>query len=132
MLEAAEDAIAVGQGKACTGVVSGYAAKAQALAELGRHEEAIAVLADVRGIFEQLPDAVGRDRGSQWGWSDGRLHYVTSLVHTCAGNVESGQAAQDAALAVYPNRNWQARGQVEMHRVGVLMCAGDVDEGPGI
>lgn len=129
VLETAEDAIAVGRGRQCTGVVSAYAAKAQALAELGRHGEAVAALADVRGVFEQLPDAVTRDRSSQWGWSDGRLNYVTSLIHTCAGNVELGHAAQDAALAVCPDRNWQARGQIEMHRAGVLMCAGDVDEG---
>ncbi|GAA2636188.1 hypothetical protein GCM10010411_89220 [Actinomadura fulvescens] len=37
--------------------------------------------------------------------------------------------AQDAALAVYPARNWQARTQVELHRAGVLIRSGDVDEG---
>ncbi|TDD14050.1 XRE family transcriptional regulator [Actinomadura sp. KC06] len=128
-VEAAEEAIAVGQGVPCAGVASGHAAKAQALAELGRHDEASDALDDLRGVFEQLPDAVRTDRGSQWGWSNGRLLYVTSLVHTCAGNVESAMAAQDAALALYPRRNWQARAQVEMHRAGALIRAGDVDEG---
>lgn len=129
VVDAAEEAIAVGQGVPCTGVVSGHAAKAQALAELGRHDEATATLEDLRGIFERLPDTVRNERGSQWGWSNGRLHYVTSLVHTCAGNVVSAIAAQDAALAVYPVRNWQARAQIQMHRAGALIRAGDVDEG---
>lgn len=129
VIDAAEEAIAVGHGSPCAGVASGYAARAQALAELGRHDEAAAALDDLRGVFEQLPDAVRSERGSQWGWSVGRLHYVTSLVHTCAGNIGSAMAAQDAALAVYPQRNWQIRGQVEMHRAGALIRAGDVDEG---
>lgn len=129
VVEAAEEAIAVGRGAPCAGVVSGHAAKAQALAELGQHDDAADALGDLRGMFEQLPETVRTERGSQWGWSDGRLHYVTSLVHTCAGNIAPAMAAQDAALAVYPAQSWQARGQVEMHRAGVLIRAGDVDEG---
>ncbi|WP_433467356.1 helix-turn-helix domain-containing protein [Spirillospora sp. CA-128828] len=129
VVEAAEEAIEVGRGVPCAGVVSGHAAKAQALAELGRHDEATETLDDLRSVFEGLPEAVQTERGSQWGWSNGRLHYVTSLVHTCAGNMGPAMVAQDAALAVYPDQNWQARGQIEMHRAGVLIRAGDVDEG---
>ncbi|WP_344898919.1 hypothetical protein [Actinomadura meridiana] len=129
VIEAADEAIAVGQGTPCAGVASGYAAKAQALAELGRHREAADVLDDLGDMFQRLPDAVRTEHGSQWGWSNGRLLYVTSLVHTCAGNVGSAMEAQDAALALFPVRNWQARGQVEMHRAGALIGAGDVDEG---
>ncbi|RKS72161.1 hypothetical protein BZB76_4978 [Actinomadura pelletieri DSM 43383] len=128
VIKAAEEAITVGRA-APAGVVSGHAAKAQALAELGRHDEAAEALDELRDVFERLPESVRTDRGSQWGWSVGRLHFVTSLVHTCAGNIAPAMAAQDAALALYPARNWQARGQVEMHRAGALIRAGDIEEG---
>ncbi|TYB46276.1 helix-turn-helix transcriptional regulator [Actinomadura chibensis] len=129
VVKAAEETIGVGQGAPCVGVVSGYAAKAQALAELGQHDKASDALDDLRRIFEKLPDTVRNQRGSQWGWPYGRLLYVTSLVHTCAGNIEPAMAVQDEALALYPTRNWQGRGQIEMHRAGVLIRAGDTDEG---
>lgn len=129
VVEAAEKAVAVGRGTPCAGVASGHAARAQALAELGRHSDAAAALTDLGELFERLPDDVRKERSSQWGWTNGRLLYVTSLVHTCAGEVGLAMAAQDAALSVYPERNWQARGQIEMHRAGTLIRAGDVDEG---
>ncbi|WP_433477266.1 hypothetical protein ACQPZP_09545 [Spirillospora sp. CA-142024] len=128
VIEAAEEAIAVGRG-APFGVISGHAAKAQALAELGRRDEAEHALDDLRDMFEQLPDAVRAEQDGQWSWSDRRLHFVTSLVHTCAGNVGPAMAAQDAALAACPAQNWGFRGQIGMHRAGVMICAGDVDEG---
>ncbi|MFI0366661.1 hypothetical protein ACH35V_02210 [Actinomadura sp. 1N219] len=129
VIEAAEEAIGVGQGSP-TGVISAHAAKAQALAELNRHDEAEDAIKDLRGVFERLPDTVRTLRGSQWGWSEGRLHFVTSLVHTCAGNVEPAMAAQDAALALCRgNPKSLFAGQIEMHRAGVMIRAGDIDEG---
>ncbi|NYD49522.1 hypothetical protein BJY14_005505 [Actinomadura luteofluorescens] len=127
VVEAAEEAIAVGRGDAA-GAVNAYAAKAQALAELGRHAEAGDALRDLRGVFERLPEAVRNGRGN-WGWSVGRLHFVASLVHTCAGNVGPALEAQDAALGVCSPQNWGFRGQIEMQRAGVLIGAGDVDDG---
>lgn len=85
-VEQAEEAIAAGHGAACGGVVSGFAARAQGLAELGRHDEATDTLTDLRRTFEHLPEAVRKDQLSQWGWSQQRLWYVTSFVHTLTGN----------------------------------------------
>ncbi|TYK49523.1 helix-turn-helix domain-containing protein [Actinomadura decatromicini] len=127
VIEAAEESIMVGRGDP-GGVVNGHAAKAQAFAELGRHDEAKDALDDLRGVFERLPEFVRTDRSS-WGWSAGRLHFVTSFVHTCAGNLEPAMDAQDAALAVCSDRGWKFRSQIEMHRAGALIRAGDVDEG---
>ncbi|WP_146877410.1 hypothetical protein [Actinomadura madurae] len=129
IVEQAEEALAVGHGTPCAGVVSGHAARAQALAELGRHAEAAAAFDDLRRSFDQLPDAVTGLRGNQWGWPHGRLLFVASFVHTGAGNVGPATEAQDTVLALYPARNWQARGQVEMHRAGVMIRAGDTTEG---
>ncbi|MUN41654.1 hypothetical protein [Actinomadura litoris] len=127
VLEAAEEAIELGRG-APESVVSGHAAKAQALAELGRHVEAKDALDDLRGVFERLPEAVLTER-SCWGWSAGRLHFVTSLVHTTGGNVEAAMGAQDAALGASSEQSWKFRGQIEMHRAGALFVTGDIDEG---
>lgn len=129
VVEAAEEAVEAGQGIPCSGVMSGHAAKAQALAELGRHDEAADALDTLRDVYENLPETVRTERGSQWGWSYGRLLYVTSFVHTCAGNVGPAMASQEEALDLIPDRNWQIRGQIEMHRAGVLLLDGDVDEG---
>lgn len=128
VIEAAEEAIRVGRG-APDGVINGHAAKAQALAELGRHDEAKDALGDLRGVFGRLPETVRMGRSS-WGWSAGRLHFVASVVHTCAGDVELAMDAQDAAWAASSGQSWKFRGQIEMHRAGVLIRAGDVDGGP--
>lgn len=48
ILNTAEEAIAVASSKPCAGVASGYAAKAQVLAHLGRHDEAVTALHDQR------------------------------------------------------------------------------------
>jgi tetratricopeptide (TPR) repeat protein len=129
ILDVAEEAIEIGRNTPCAGVVSGYAAKAQALAQLDRHAEARAALQDLQDMFERLPDTVTSDRSFQWGWTAQRLHHVASHVYTHAGDIERAGAAQDQALALYPERNYQGRTQVELHRAGCLMRAGDVDGG---
>jgi hypothetical protein len=129
VIDTAEEAIAVGRNVPCPGVASGYAAKAQALARLERSGEARETLEDLQSLFEGLPDAVVSDRSSQWGWSAQRLHHVASYVHTHAGDVPRAGAAQDQALALYPVGSYRGRTQVELHRAGCLIRAGDVDEG---
>lgn len=128
-LSLAEDAIGVGAGARCAGVASGYAAKAQSLAGLGRHREAVKALDELFRVFDRLPDTVREDRASQWGWSAQRLHHVASHVHTFGGSADHAARAQDLALAHYPSRNYQGRAQIELHRAACLLRAGEVDEG---
>lgn len=128
-LDVADEAIHVGRGISSAGTASGHAAKAQALAQLGRYEEATRALADLEDVFARLPDRVRDDRASQWGWSEQRLHHVASHVHTFAGDAEKAGHAQDLAIALYPERNYQGRTQIELHRAGGLLRAGDADEG---
>lgn len=129
ILSTAEEAIVVASGKPCAGVASGYAAKAQVLAQLGQRDEAVTALHDLTDVFELLPEQVREDRSSQWGWGLQRLHHVTSHVHTFAGDLEKAARAQDAALRLYPPGNYQGRSQIELHRAGCLVRAGDVSEG---
>ncbi|MFG2003379.1 helix-turn-helix transcriptional regulator [Spirillospora sp. NPDC048911] len=129
ILKVAEQAIEIGGNAPIPGVVSGQAARAQALARLGRHQEARKVLEDLEGLFERLPVQVQDDRVSQWGWSEHRLQHVASNVHTFAGNIKLATRAQARALDLYPHTHWQGRTQVELHRAGCLLRAGDIDEG---
>lgn len=125
----ADEAIAVGRGNPCAGVASGYAARAQALAQLGRSGDARRALHDLARVFEQLPASVSRDRSSAWGWSEMRLRHVESYVCTCAGDTKAAGQAQDAALRLYPAHTYQGRTQIELHRAECFIRAGDIDGG---
>ncbi|MCD0449101.1 hypothetical protein LO762_07845 [Actinocorallia sp. API 0066] len=125
----AGEAITVADNQPCVGVVSGYAATAQAYARLGRHDAASATVEALQDLFGRLPDPVKAARAGQWGWGEQRLHHVLSDVHTHAGDIERAFAAQDAALRLYPVTGSLGRTQVELHRAGCLIRAGDVDEG---
>ncbi|REE97323.1 hypothetical protein DFJ69_2790 [Thermomonospora umbrina] len=127
VLDVADEAIAVGRGEPCAGVVSGYAAKAQALAELGRGAEALTALGDLHDVFERLPDHTRDDRASQWGWGRTRLLHVESHVHSFTGDIDRATRAQDEVLALYTGRGL-GRLQVELHRTACMMRAGDVDD----
>ncbi|MDL4775868.1 hypothetical protein [Actinomadura xylanilytica] len=128
-LDIADEAIRLSRGMACAGAASGHAARAQALAQLGRHQEASGALTDLEDVFVCLPDRTRDDRASQWGWSEQRLHHVASYVHTFAGDAEKAGRAQDLAIALYPERSHLGRAQVELHRAGCLLRAGDAEEG---
>src|SRR5260370_1379458 len=125
-LSLAGEAIAAGQGKPCAGVVSGYAARAQALAQLGRREDAQTALEALQDVFGGLPGEVSADHRSQWGWSEIRLRHVESYVHTPAGDIRAAARAPDAALALYPAtayQGYQGRTQIPMHRATCLIRA---------
>jgi len=129
VLGLAEAAVNLGNSKPCVGVISGMAARAQILAQMGRHDEAEHALHIVTDMYGRLPTAATEDTGSQWNWSEQRLHHVRSHVHTYAGRVAQAASAQDSALAVYPIANFQGRTQIEIHRSIALIRFGDVNVG---
>ncbi|WP_161790962.1 helix-turn-helix transcriptional regulator [Actinomadura welshii] len=128
-IRSAEAALEVSPDKPCFGTASAYSAKAQAYAQLGRHEEAERVMIDQRRLFERIPAQVSDDKTSAWGWSEQRHHHVTSYVHMHAGDLERAQEAQDTAIGLYPSERFLGRAQVELHRAGVLIRTGDTDAG---
>lgn len=129
VIDIADVAIETGGDEACAGVVSGHAARAQALARLGRHDEATEATRHLGDMYERLPEATRRDLRSQWGWSEQRLRHVESFVYSEAGDVERARPCQDAAIALYPPGSYQGRTQVELHRASCLIRAGDVRGG---
>ncbi len=127
MLAAA--AVERGRNTPCVGVISGLAAQAQILSEIGRYAEARVALNQVADMFERLPELALTDQQSQWNWAEQRLRHVESHVHAHAGRVDEAQAACDAASACYPRGNYQGRTQVAMHQAVALIRAGDVRGG---
>jgi transcriptional regulator with XRE-family HTH domain len=128
-LELAGEAIGVAKGVPCGGVAEGMGARAQALALLGRHDEARSALGALDKVFARLPEATIADRWSQWGWSEQRLHHTQSWVHSHAGGLDEAAAAQDAALALYPASAYRGPAQVQLHRALCVVAAGDPSEG---
>ncbi|TDD79217.1 hypothetical protein E1293_24000 [Actinomadura darangshiensis] len=128
-IRTADEALNISPGTPCYGTASAYSAKAQAFAQLGRHDEAERALIDQERMFESMPARITDDRTSVWGWSERRLHHVVSYVHTHAGNLDRAHEAQDAAIALYPANRFLARAQIELHRAGGLLRTGDADAG---
>lgn len=129
VLELAEHAVSAGRSAPSVGVISGLAARAQALGQLGRHDESACALQVIIDIFSRLPASASACCASQWNWGEQRLQHVVSHVHAYAGRVAEASQAQDAALAVYPTGNFQGRCQIELHRAAALIQAGDIDTG---
>jgi transcriptional regulator with XRE-family HTH domain len=128
-LELAEEAIGAGGGGPYAGVASAHAIRSQALALLGRHDEARRALGDLDETFARLPESTTVDRLSEWGWPEQRLRFVQSWVHSHAGRVDEAAAAQDAALALYPAPQRIDPALVELHRAMCVIAAGDPGEG---
>jgi hypothetical protein len=128
-LALADEAIGAGRGVPRAGVASGYAIRSQALALLGRHDEARRALGDLEEVFARLPEPTVADRGSQWGWSEQRLRHVQSWVHSHAGRVGEAAVAQGEALTLYPATSSVGPAQVQLHRALCVIVAGDPGEG---
>ncbi|GAA4262818.1 hypothetical protein [Dactylosporangium darangshiense] len=128
-LTLAEDAVTVSDGQATAGSASGYAARAQGLAQLGLHNDARRALSHLEATFDRLETATIDDRRSQWGWGQQRLLHVASFVYAHAGDTSRATQAQESALALYPTQLYQGRAQIELHRATCLVAVGDPIEG---
>jgi transcriptional regulator with XRE-family HTH domain len=129
ILELADGTIAVAGGRPCSGAARAYAARARALARLGRHAEAQEAFAQLSDVFARLPESTTSDRVSQWGWSEKQFRCVQSEVYSLAGAVRAASDAQDAMPALCPPMAYQSPTEVELHRSACLIVAGDPGEG---
>lgn len=129
VLAMADRAISAGGSRACPGVLNGLSARAQALTRLGRDDDALVALNEVGDLFEKLPSHDSTDPGSQWSWTEQRLHFVASDVHSRAGRVVPANRTQDAALNLYPTDSFQGPAQIGIQRATALIGSGDVTSG---
>ncbi|MFI6228646.1 helix-turn-helix domain-containing protein [Micromonospora echinospora] len=102
---------------------------AQALALVGRHQEAVALGRRLADMAEQLPASETTDAMTLWGWSETRTAHTLSWVYTHAGRRRDAEAAQDTALALYPAVQVWPRSLVELHRATGMVRSGDVSGG---
>jgi transcriptional regulator with XRE-family HTH domain len=110
----------------CAGRVAALAARAQALAMLGREREAREGLATLERTFERLPRDVTREKISSLGWGEERLRHTESY---CAMFVGGGEQASEQALALYDGVLWRDPAQVNLHRATSMIASGDAREG---
>jgi hypothetical protein len=79
VLERADEAIQMGRQRGSSGMMEALACKAQILADNGDTAEAHAVLAQMRGTFESLPDAQITRDPSLLTWPQTRLLHTQSF-----------------------------------------------------
>ena len=101
--------------------------QAMLLAEVGRRDEALAALAVLTELYEQLPGATTADHGV-FGWPEYRLWHCASYVHTQLGNTRDAYAAQDQAFGLYPGKS-RPKAMVRLHRARCLVLDGHLDDG---
>jgi hypothetical protein len=129
VLTVSDKAVHLAGGAATAATAGLHAGRAQALALLGRHDEARAEVRRVADITDQLPAPVIADVESLWGWPEHRLRHTESYVYTHIGDLAAAGAAQQQALALYPSTQARLRTQVELHRASCLIRAGNVSDG---
>jgi hypothetical protein len=106
-----------------------HSARAQSLAILGRRDEAVAALGEVRQAFESLPDPLRAATGSVFTWPEHRLRHTESFVYTRLGSTTEALRAQDRAARLFRPTQRIGRSQVELHRATCLVRAGHVNDG---
>ncbi|WP_280336476.1 hypothetical protein [Nocardia wallacei] len=117
-----------------TGPVAGLpsllAARAQSYALLGRAEEAESDLRALRDVFAELPSDMTACHGWHcWAYPEERVRFTESFVYSHLGNVAAAEAAQQAALCLYPPNIVRGPTQIELQRALCHVRDGDCAEG---
>lgn len=113
-------------------------AEAEALALLGRHDEAARAL---RALQALAHEGIAGDSAGFWIGSE--IYFTQSWVSACAGNEAEADAARDHVLKVAPHHAYQYRTNVRLHEAlcavaeggverGVQMAAGLIDSLPSV
>ncbi len=127
VLDLADRGLTIASPTPTAGTASLLAAKAQALALLGRRSDASAALRTLTATFERLPNKATEP--TMYRWLEHRLRHTESFVYTAVGHTERAHLAQDRALQLYPQGLSASRCQIEMHRAECLVRAGHVADG---
>jgi hypothetical protein len=99
--------------------------RAQALAVLGREEEARQAITQIHGMLDRLPERVTTDTNSLYGWPEHRLRHGESFVYSYLGDTKRAATAQERALALYPPHLVRERTQIQLHQAMCLVRNGD-------
>jgi len=107
------------------GKISARAARAQALAKEGARQAAREELRQLERDFDHLPDSVLTNDPPLWGWSEQKLRFVQSFVHSYAGNIDESDVAQSSALSLYGETAFRGPTQIKFHRAIAMAADGD-------
>lgn len=129
LISLADQTVALTGGRATSAVAGLHAGRAQALARVGRFDDAVAAVRDVERVTALIPGDVASDDESLFGWPEHRLRHTESYVYTHVGNLTAATAAQDRALMLYPASQARLRTQVGLHRAACLIKGGHVADG---
>jgi transcriptional regulator with XRE-family HTH domain len=100
----------------CTGRMEAIAAKAQALAALGRHRDASEALTSLERTFNRLPRDVTTEKLSLLGWPEQKLHHVRSYCSMYGTTPAAGEIARTEALRLYADAMWRGPVQIKLHQ----------------
>jgi transcriptional regulator with XRE-family HTH domain len=104
-----------------SGLMKAVSAEAQALAALGRHQEAHE---KVRHLLELAEREVV---GERYGWTGHGVWFTASWVYAYNGGLDSGRDARDRLLATSPC--YQNEANVRLHEALTIGVQGGHDEG---
>ncbi|MET8159279.1 helix-turn-helix transcriptional regulator [Sphaerisporangium sp. NPDC005289] len=120
VLTLARDAQTLAAGRTTPGLLQAVGAEAQALAVMGRRQEA-------RESVRHLHDLVDRSSpDGQVGWSSDCTWFVSSWVYSFEGATESGREARDKTLAQSPA--YQNAANVRLHEAISVASSGGHNE----
>jgi transcriptional regulator with XRE-family HTH domain len=99
-------------------------AEAEALAMLGRHEEAAGTVRTLEGLMERglTGDRLGM-------WMDDAIPFCKSWVYGLAGDEAAADEAREQVLTLAPEHSYQVRTNVWLHRAACTVSQGGVDGG---
>ncbi|GAA1014343.1 hypothetical protein Aple_079800 [Acrocarpospora pleiomorpha] len=98
VLSTAQEARRLAGDRSNVALVSALSAEAQALATMGRSDEAITALLRTEEVFTRLPAQITADRD----WLRRGTYLDRSLIYTLAGDSRRAAEAQSAARNLYP------------------------------
>jgi hypothetical protein len=124
----AEEAISIAGDRPRAAVLEAMAARAQALATLGREREAEDGIRQMETLFSALPGASAHERMSPRAWPETGLRHTQSWVFTHIGHPDAARD-QEAALALYPPQMLRQVTQIQLLQATTLVRQGDIAEG---
>jgi hypothetical protein len=113
----------------CSGLATVRSLRAQALATVGRTDDARKDLHDTEEIFTRLPAEVTRDTDSVMAWGEDCLRYTEAWVHAYSGSRAELDAATARALQLYADTDRRSAVQIKLLQSFGHVQAGDVTEG---
>jgi transcriptional regulator with XRE-family HTH domain len=135
VLRRLDDAVRIAGGAPSAGLANAQAARAFVLASqagAGNRDgdAALAVLHDLRAVFERLPGTATEDDLSIWGFSERALRFSEAHTFALAGRRREADRAIERALALYPPE--LVHGLANLRLIQAYNLIGDHDISQGL